>query len=515
MASTLVRGRHVVVRVTGRDEAQVIEDGAVFQRDGRIVAVGPYADLLLRYEPDETLGSPDDVVIPGLVNAHHHVGITPVQHGSRDHALELWFASLLAARGHDLYLDTLYSAFEMIESGVTTVQHLHGWATGGPAAVCASLEKAIAAYRDVGMRCSFSYGVGDQNLFVYGNDDAFCASLPPETGRALAAHLAAFRSPLEEQGEVFEELHRRHGKAPRTRIQLAPNNLHWCSDRALAMLRELSERHAAPMHMHLDETPYQKAYARARAGCSAIAHLERHGLLTPAMTLGHGVWFTQADIEKVAAAGARICHNASSNLRLRSGIAPLNAFHRCGVECAIGMDEAGINDDRDMLQEMRVVLNVHRVPGMDDTEVPTAAQVLRMATEHGARTTPFAAEIGTLEPGKAADLVLLDWRQIAHPHLALDHEITVVDAIVHRAKSKGVRTVMVAGEVVYRDGRFTKVDRDAAVAELAAELAGPRTAAEQARLRLSREVMPHVRAFYARHLDGEVREPFYRQNARA
>jgi 5-methylthioadenosine/S-adenosylhomocysteine deaminase len=232
------------------------------------------------------------------------------------------------------------------------------------------------------------------------------------------------------------------------------------------------------------------------------------------MTLGHGVWFNERDIEMVAAAGARICHNASSNLRLRSGIAPLNAFHRCGVECGIGMDEAGINDDRDMLQEMRVVLNVHRVPGMDDTQVPTAAQVLRMATEHGARTTPFGAEIGTLEVGKAADLVLLDWRQIAYPYLALDAEVTVIDAIVHRAKAKGVKTVMVAGETIYRDGRFTKVDKDAAIAALAEELAQPRTPAEEARLRLSRAVAPHVRRFYEQHLDGEIRDPFYRQNAR-
>ena len=104
-----------------------------------------------------------------------------------------------------------------------------------------------------------------------------------------------------------------------------------------------------------------------------------------------------------------ICHNCSSNFRLRSGIAPLNRFEAKGINMAIGLDEAGINDDRDMLQEMRMVLRAHRVPGMDD-RVPAMAQVLRMATEGGARTTPFGDGIGALEVGRAADMVLIDWQ---------------------------------------------------------------------------------------------------------
>ena len=127
MASTLIRGRHVVCRVTGRTEADVVDDGAVFQRDGTIVEVGPYAALAAKHQADEMLGSPEHVILPGFVNSHHHVGLTPFQLGSPDHPLELWFASRLAARDVDPYLDTLYSAFEMVESGITTVQHLHGW----------------------------------------------------------------------------------------------------------------------------------------------------------------------------------------------------------------------------------------------------------------------------------------------------------------------------------------------------------------------------------------------------
>src|SRR5919106_7082666 len=126
MPSSLIRGKYVICKVTSRTEARVIEDGAVFQRDGTIIDIGPYADLAPKYQPDEVLGSGEHVVMPGFVNSHHHVGLTPFQLGSPAYPLELWFASRMAARDVPPYLDALYSAFEMIESGITTVQHLHG-----------------------------------------------------------------------------------------------------------------------------------------------------------------------------------------------------------------------------------------------------------------------------------------------------------------------------------------------------------------------------------------------------
>ena len=145
------------------------------------------------------------------------------------------------------------------------------------------------------------------------------------------------------------------------------------------------------------------------------------------------------DLDKLAETGTNICHNCSSNFRLRSGVAPLNRFEAKGINTAIGLDEAGINDDRDMLQEMRMVLRAHREPGMDD-RVPTMAQVFRMATTGGAKTTPFGAHLGALEIGKAADMVLIDWKQISYPYL--DAEMPVLDAVIQRAKTEGVKTVI-------------------------------------------------------------------------
>jgi len=512
MSTSLIRGRYVIAR-PGGPEPRVVEDGAVFQRDGAIVEVGPAAELARRHRADVELGSSDHVVLPGFVNSHHHVGLTPFQLGSPDYPLELWFASRLAARNVDPYLDTLYSAFDMLQSGITTVQHLHGW-RGAPAArVFGVAERILKAYEDVGMRVSYSYALRDQNRLVYEADEDFCRRLPPALGAELSRWLAAQSIPLPDQLGLFVDLweHGGRNQAGRVRVQLAPANLHWCSDEALRSLRDYSEKYEVGLHMHLVETAYQKEYARRRTGTTALRHLHRLGLLGPRLTLGHGVWLTEEDIELARDTGTMVCHNASSNLRLRSGVAPLNRFLARGLRVGLGLDEAGINDDRDMLQEMRLVLRLHRVPGIDDG-VPASAAVLEMATAGGAATTGFGDRIGALEPGRAADLVLLPWRSLAAPYL--DPATDPIDAVVHRARASAVDTVMVAGEVVLRSGRFTRVDRDAAMEELAARLRAPLSAEEEGRRALARAVFPHVRRFYDGWLDDLPRDPFYAPSSR-
>jgi len=513
MASSLIRGKYVVVGVESRTQARVIPDGAVFQRDGVVVEVGPYAELQARHRPDEVLGSGEHVVVPGFVNAHHHVGLTPLQLGSPDHPLELWFASRMTARDVDPYLDTLYSAFEMLESGITTVQHLHGLRIGPAARVIGVAERILKAYDDIGMRVSYSYALRDQNRLAYEADEAFAGRFPAPVSSDLVEYLKAQAIPVEDHHGIFTDLWEKCGRntRERARIQLAPANLHWCSDEALEALRDWSATYHVGMHMHLVETAYQKEYARRRTGGTAFQHLAKLGLVGPQLTLGHGVWLSEADIDVAGGSGTMICHNASSNLRLRSGVGPLNHWAARGVRVAIGLDEAGINDDRDMLQEMRLVLRLHRVPGMDDV-VPTCPQVLKMATADGAATTPYAGRIGSLEPGRAADLVLLSWKQIAYPYL--DPLTSVVDAVVQRAKASGVAMVMVAGEVVLRDGRFTRIDRETALEELAASLRVDLKPEEERRRRLSREVFPVMKRFYEGWLDEGARQPFYRPSSR-
>ena len=284
-----------------------------------------------------------------------------------------------------------------------------------------------------------------------------------------------------------------NNRFPRVRVTLAPSNVHRCSDSMLIAMKQMATKYSTGIHIHLQETVYQKLYGLRAWNKTPLQHLHELGFLGPEVTCGHSVWTTEEDIRLMASTGTNVCHNASSNLRLQSGIAPLQQLLAAGIRVALGSDEAGINEDKDMLQEMRLVLKLHRVPGIDLTP-PTAYQVLEMATVNGAYASWFGDIIGTLEPGKRADMVLLDLRNVEEPYL--DPEVSLVDAVVHRGRSIDVDTVIVDGEVIMRDRQLTRVDKEALFSELKQALDRPLSASELERRDLSRQVEPHLRQFY-------------------
>src|SRR5262249_16182849 len=199
----------------------------------------------------------------------------------------------------------------------------------------------VRAYQDVGMRVSYSFSVRDQNRLVYQDDAQFVANLPPELRGPVQRWYDRFQLSLDDFFGLFETLYARHQHKRRVKIQLSPANLQWCSDAALTGLAETSRKHDVPLHMHLVETAYQKEYARRRGGGTAVDYIDRFGLLGPHMTLGHGVWLNEADIDRLADTGTCICHNCSSNFRLRSGVAALNVFEAKGINTALRLGQAG------------------------------------------------------------------------------------------------------------------------------------------------------------------------------
>ena len=488
----IVAADHLLRGFDTAGRPEIVEGGGLLVEGERIAAVGPAAELRRAHPGAVEIGGRGRVAIPGLVNAHHHVGLTPFQLGARDQPLELWFAERLAMRDVDPRLDTLFSAFEMVASGVTTVQHLHSRAPGDQAAAVDRAGAILGAYAELGMRVSYSFALRDQNRILYAADEELLTRLPPDARGPMAAHLAGFALPLADQIGVFHALREAWAGEPLAAIQIAPSNLHWLSDEALEQAARLSEETGAPMHMHLLETPYQKEYARRRTGGSAMEAIDRLGLLSPRMTIGHGTWMTPEDLALLAERGACLCHNCSSNLRLKSGRLDLNAVLGSGVPCALGIDEAGINDDRDMLQEMRLAMTLHRPPG-HDAPAPTAAQVLRMATEHGARTTPFAGRLGRLAPGMLADVVLLDWTRVTWPWQ--DPTMPLEEVLLRRARAGAVETVLIGGAPILREGRFVRIDRDAVLGEIAAAMAHD-DAEAPARRNLAARALPVVRSFY-------------------
>jgi 5-methylthioadenosine/S-adenosylhomocysteine deaminase len=497
--SSLIRGKRIFTAMGSGGTWNCVEDGGILQRDGVIVEIGAFENLREENPELPVLGSSKHVVLPGFVNGHHHVGLTPIQLGSPDLPLELWLAARLKSRTVDPYLDTLYSAFEMIASGVTTVQHIRAGGIGTIEDSERAAHSIIRAYNDVGMRASLSFSTRDQNRIVYQNDEEFALSLPEELRPAARWHLNRFAASVDEYLALFISLREHYRDNERIAIQLAPANLHWCSDETLLKFADASRQFDSPLHIHLLETPFQKEYGRRRGGKTAFEHIERLGIVGPRLTLGHGVWACEEDIQGIAATGTHVCHNCSSNFRLRSGIAPLNQFLKKNINVGLGIDEAGLNDDRDMLQEMRLVLNVHRVPGIEAAEVPTPDRVLHMATAGGAATTPFGGRVGVLAKGMQADLVLIDFEKVAFPYL--DPDTPVLDAVLHRATPRHVDAVMIAGEVVYEDGRFTRIDQGTILMQLHEHMKRPLSADEETGRKFAAALLPHVRNFFRNYTD--------------
>ena len=225
MSVEILSARWIVTGVDADAQTEIIEDGAIAYDNGKVVEVGPRAAIEAAYPEADVSTYPHHLVMPGLVNSHHHLGLTPLQLGAPDYALELWFAARLAMRKIDPYLDTLFSAFEMISSGVTTVQHIQGWATGDFDAVVASASAVLRAYDDIGMRVSYCYAVREQNRFVYEADEDFCRRLPPDAAKAMAAYFAQQALSFDDFMKLFDLL-TANNTTKRARIQLAPANLH-------------------------------------------------------------------------------------------------------------------------------------------------------------------------------------------------------------------------------------------------------------------------------------------------
>ena len=511
MPSSLIRGKYVICRVTGEESAQVLEDAAVFQQDGEIVEVGPYSDLTSRHRPDEKIGSSDMIVIPGLVNAHHHVGLTPFQLGALDAPLETWVIARMANRDVDPYLDTLYCAMQMIESGITTVMHNHGLARlPVDASPYDSSARIIQAYQESGMRVAFSLSYRDQNQLLYEEDEEFLATLPADLRRSAMEYSEARPISHEDYLSLCADL-LSSNQSERTRVLISPHNVHTCSDTLLRQISDFGARHSAGIHIHLQETIYQKMYGTRHWDKTPLGHLHDLGLLGPAVSCAHGVWLTDSDMDILAETGTIICHNPSSNLRLKSGIAPLNRMIEKGVSVAIGIDEAGINDDNDILQEMRLVQKLHRVPGAASPS-PTSHQILQMATVNGAKATLFGDRVGTLEPGQRADVVLVSLERISEPYLA--PETDIVDALVYRGKGLDVDTVIVDGQVLLRNKRLTNLDKDEVISRLKDSLSGPLRPHEVQRRELGRRLLPYAERFLrGRSLHQGAPHYFYNERA--
>jgi cytosine/adenosine deaminase-related metal-dependent hydrolase len=490
----LVRGKYALTRAEPGGRSRLLTDAAVVVRDGTIVDAGPYTELRDRHTVDSEIGTGRQFLMPGLINAHHHgFGVTMIQLGVLDCCLEVHVHRLKARRLLEPYTMALYTIMQHVRTGTTTVMLKHGFTAAAKARY--EMDETLRAFRDAGMRIAYSMNHMNQCYLVNGSDAEFLASLPGELAAETAEIIKSFVMPYEEYEGICTELAERFPPRPDSlvRVLVSPQNYHWCDEETLGRLKQLATRLGLGIHTNLAETVYQRLYAERRFGDTPTARLYKLGFLGPEVSLAHGTWLTREDMDLVATSGAGVCHNASSNLRLASGIAPVLEMLRHNIPVGICTDSQGINDDEDMYTEMRLVSKLQRPPGIESEPI-TAEQVLHMATASGAHLTTFGDLIGALEPGRRADMVLLDWDRITHPFV--DDEVDPLEVLLYRARGSDVDTTIIDGRVVYHEGRFLTVDAGAVTREVCRQLQGPLTEDRRRRRRLVAQLEPHLKRFY-------------------
>ncbi len=509
--SHLVRGRWIVTGAGDGDP--ILEDGGLRITGNEIVDRGHWDDLRARYPNDAVLGGTDCAVIPGLINAHHHSsGVTAQQHGLADDFLEPWILAHGKLRKTDVGLNTLLSAARLLRSGVTSVVDVHSGA-GTAKDYDDRVKAGLAAYHQSGMRVAFAAGTTSRSHLVHGDaqaDEVFLSGLP----RPLADDVRRLLLPgpdnltVDEYFAIIEEACQRYHDDPRIDVWFAPPGPQWVGDSCLLRIAEQAAKLDAGIQTHLLESHYEKLMGARLYGKAPLCHLHDLGILGPRFSIAHGVWLSDEEIEIMAETGTAVSHNPSSNLRLRAGIAPLNALLAAEVTTGLGMDGTSLNDDEDMFTEMRLALRLNRGPILDDP-APGPRDVLAAATLGGAKLMGKSDHLGRLAVGYCADLVLLDLERITAPWSA--PEIDPLALIVLRARADDVRSVVVGGRLVYHEGRVTGFELEPVASELATKLAEQTFPDHRAQVveKLVPYILDHYRAW-----DHPVARPYTAYNSR-
>lgn len=438
-------------------ERGVIRDGALVMESGRVVAVGPWVEVKRQYAHLKPLVAPENrLVIPGLVNAHHHGrALDTRQVGMEDKPLELWLPSFLLYPDADSYWSTLLCAARMLRGGITTSLQAHSH-PGPFRAYERNVRRSLDAYHDAGVRVAFAMGLYDQKFLAYEADDAFGKRLPEPLHRELLRHFPPKTLYIDTDAYfgLFETLLDECRANDRVRLLLNPIGLHWASDALLGRMREARERLGVGIHLHLLETPYQKVYAERLFGKTPAEVLLAFGLLGEHTSLAHAVWSSTEDSERYARTGTTVTTNPSSNLRLGSGLLPLSDMLEQAVSLALGTDSMSLFSEDDLLAEMTLLQALHRPPGLASRWL-SPYEALRAATVGGANAAMFK-EIGKLLPGYRADVAVIDLKRFREPNVHLETDIVAL--ALSKTRADDVTTVLVNGQVLVEEGRLTQLD---------------------------------------------------------
>lgn len=369
----------------------------------------------------EEIDACEKIVMPGLINTHSHAPMSiyrgiaddlPLQEWLNDHIfpIEAQFTNIC-----NVEIGAKLSIVEMIKSGTTTFADMYYF------------EHRIAEIcREMGIRAMLSEAILD-----FPTPD--------------------FTSP-DQSFAYCEELIQQYKDDPLVQIQIGPHAPYTCSDKTLMRARKIANRYNTTCHIHLSETENERATSISSLGKSPVEHLEEIGFLEGKTLAAHCVKVSSNDIEILYKNGVGVSHNISSNLKLSSGISPINEMLKRGLKPSLGTDSAASNNNLDMFGEMKMAALVHKATCNDPT-VLDAKTILQMATINGARCVDKESQIGSLEVGKLADLIVVDTHQ-AHMQPMYNEQ----SQLVYAAQGNDVEMVIINGKVVMKNRQLTMID---------------------------------------------------------
>jgi 5-methylthioadenosine/S-adenosylhomocysteine deaminase len=410
--------------VTMDGSHRVIENGAVAVDGSDIVAVDTDAAIRKQFQGAEMLDAGGQVIMPGLVNTHTHAPMVLFRGLADDLALQEWLNKyIFPAEGkmvspEFVRVGTRLAALEMIESGTTTFVDMYYFE-----------EEIAKETKAAGLR-----GVLGQTVIQFPVADA----KTPGDGLARAeAFISQFKGD------------------PLITPAVAPHAIYTLDGPTLKAARELSKNHGVPMLIHLAETRDEIQTARERFSTSPVAYLDSLGVLGPGVLAAHGVWVSDADIAILKSRGVGVSHNPESNMKLASGTAPVSGYLRAGVALGLGTDGAASNNDLDMFEAMRIASLLAKLQTVDPRVVP-AATALDMATMGGARSLGMERQIGSIEPKKRADLIVVSLRAARQTPM-----YDPVSHLVYVSRGDDVLDTIVNGKILMKDRKVLTLDADA------------------------------------------------------
>ena len=411
---------------------RVIPDGAVAVLGDRIVGVGTKAEIDARFHAARYIASPASILAPGLIDTHTHAAMSLFRGIADDRKLQDWLNNyIFPAEAKNLTPDfvrwgTRLGCLEMLLGGTTTFTDMYYF------------EDVVAEVaKEAGMR-----GVLGETIIKFPAADY---KTPADALQFTEKYLARFRGD------------------PLVVAAVAPHALYTNSDETLRAARALADKYHAPLLIHLSETKQENDDTMAARHMSPTKVLDSLGVLTGRTVAAHCVWVDEADLAILKARGVGIAHCPSSNMKLASGVAPVVRMLALDLPVGLGPDgPAGSNNDFNMFEEMDLAAKLQKVITLNPEVVPASA-ALEMATIRGAHALGMEKEIGSLEPGKRADMILV---RVNHPNGVPMYD--PVSQMVYALKAEDVGDVMVNGKIVVRDGKILTLN-EAEIIQKAAE----------------------------------------------